>query len=91
LLYGWHYFYRVIIYYLKKLEGPILASKTQEEVLVALKASKPSKSPGGEGGFNWPEMLEEALYFSIDDSLIDKLNEKKTHRHYFKPCPKRGG
>jgi hypothetical protein len=32
----------------------------------------------------WAELLEEALYFKIDDTLIDKLVDKKG---LFKPCP----
>ena len=89
LEYGWHYFYRVIIYYLKKLEGPILQARNEEEIMMALKMIKLGKKADGTPcGVVWPEMIEEALYFSIDDTLIDKLNEKKTYKQYFKSCPK---
>ena len=79
----------MIIYYLKKLEGPILQARNEEEIMMALKMIKLGKKADGTPcGVVWPEMIEEALYFSIDDTLIDKLNEKKTYKQYFKSCPK---
>lgn len=47
------------------------------------------QADGSPVGLVWPEMIEEALYFQIDDGLVDKLNEKVHYKHYFKSCPKR--
>lgn len=90
LEYGWHYFYRLIIYYLKKLESQIVQSRSEEDLLCVLKMVKLGKQADGSPvGLVWPEMIEEALYFQIDDGLVDKLNEKVHYKHYFKSCPKR--
>jgi hypothetical protein len=80
----------VIIYYLKRLEPKIKQCKSQEDLFILLKVGKQSlRLDGGKPAFNWPELIEEALYFSIDDSLIDKLNEKRQYKQNFKSCPKR--
>lgn len=75
---------------MKKLENPISLAKNEDELMMALKMIKLGKKADGTPvGVVWPEMIEEALYFSIDDDLIDKLNEKKNYKQYFKSCPKR--
>lgn len=38
LIYGWNYFYRVIIFYLKKLEAVILVQDDEADLLVGLKS-----------------------------------------------------
>lgn len=90
LVYGWHYYYRMIVYYLKHLEPKILQCRSQEELLLELKAGRQgNKNDSTKPRINWTELIEEALYFAIDDELIDKLNGHSQYKKQFKTCPKR--
>ena len=84
LIYGWNYFYRVIIFYLKKLESLILKQNDEADLLMVLKSLVAKRNKDNPVTVQWEQLLEEALFFRIDDSLIDKLVDKKG---YFKPCP----
>lgn len=85
LEYGWNYFYRLIIYYLKLLESRILAQDDPAELLQLLKMLRNGKRQNGENlKISWAKMLEDSLYFSLDDNLIDKLVGNKS---CFKQCP----
>lgn len=81
----------MIVYYLKHLETKILQCRSQEELFLELKAGRQGNRNGNsKSKINWTELIDEALYFSIDDELIDKLNGHSQYKKHFKSCPKRG-
>ena len=86
LEYGWNYFYRLIIYYIKLLEKRILAEKDDGELRYLLKMLRNGRRKNGEQlKISWVKLMEDSLYFEIDDELVDKLIDHG--RCLFKPCP----
>jgi hypothetical protein len=70
---------------LKLLESRILAQEDAADLLMLLKMLRNGKRLNGDTlKISWAKMLDDSLYFSIDDNLIDKLVGNKG---YFKQCP----
>ena len=64
-----------------------MAQKDEAELLNLLKMLRNGKRQNGEKlKISWPKLLDDSLYFCIDDDLINKLVGNKDH---FKPCPQR--